>query len=510
VDWTEKHRPRTLKEVVGNAPSVGKLKAWADAWTQGTPDRRAVVLAGPPGTGKTSTALALANDMGWQVIELNASDARNATTIRKVATAGAMHQTFAADGSFHGSATDNRKKLIILDEADNLYERVGEAGQADDGSDLSDKGGKAQIIETIRNTKQPIILIVNDLYALQKGSGSALRSLAEELKFTRVNVRSIPAALARIAQIEGVTVDREVLEALAAKAEGDLRAAVRDLEGLCLGRRHVTVKELSNLGARDTTTSMFDLVRHVLKGNRLQEVRQEVWNADATPEDLALWIDENLPKEYKHPDDLVAGYNMLSRADVFLGRTRSTQDYGLWSYAGELATLGVMTARTRDYREFVPFGFPTYLSKMGRSKGARQAKDELATVLGGATHSSKRKTRTEQVEVFMMLFASDREFAIHQTHQLELDDEQVVLLLGDHATAKVVKDIRTGVEALASASAVKGTKAKKSSGSFPEIEDDDAPADAKPSDDEDDDAEQKPARLKPTAGQKGLFGFGGA
>lgn len=486
VDWTEKHRPRSLKDVVGNGPSVAKMKAWADAWTQGTPDRRAIVLAGPPGTGKTSAALALAADMGWQPIELNASDSRNAGTIRRVATAGALHQTFSADGAFHGSTTDRGKKLIILDEADNLYERAGEGGQDDSGNDLGDKGGKSQIVETIRTTRQPIVLIVNDLYALQKGSGSALRTLCEEIKFQRVNVRSIPAALARIAAAEGLTVDREVLESLAVKADGDLRAAVRDLQSIGLGRTRVTIKDLGSLGTRDTTTSLFDLVRHVLKGRRLEEVRREVWDADATPEDLVLWIDENLPKEYRDAGDLVAGYEMLSRADVFLGRTRSTQNYGLWSYAGELATLGVMMARSRDYHAYQPLGFPSYLSKMGRSKGMRQAKDELAEILGRATHASKRKTRTEQVEMFTFLFRTDRQFAIAQSAVLELDDEQIALLLGDDASAKALKEIRAGVTALQEPDA------------RPEALDVEAPTKA---------SDDKAARPKPAAGQKGLFGF---
>jgi replication factor C large subunit len=441
LDWTEKHRPRTLRDVVGNGPSVAKMRDWAEAWKTGMPAKRALVLAGPPGTGKTSAALALANDMGWTAVELNASDARNASAIQRVATAGAVHQTFGADGSFAG------RKLIILDEADSLYERGGADGGELDSS-MGDRGGKAAIIDTIRQTRQPILLIVNDLYALEKGSGSALKGLTEVLKFTRVNVRSIPAALARIASAEGIQADRDALEAIAVHAEGDLRAAVRDLQSVALGRTRLSGKDLASLGKRDTTTTLFDLMRHILKGRRAEDVRRETMDADATPEDLVLWIDENLPREYKDPRDLVAGYEMLSRADIFLGRARRTQNYGMWRYASELGTIGVMTARTREYRDFVPFGFPQWLSKMSRTKGLRQTKDLLAERLGGATHTSRRKCRTEQVEAFAAIFQLDEEFAVHQTLAMELTDEEVVLLLGPEATAKKVKSIREAVDAV--------------------------------------------------------------
>lgn len=496
LDWTEKHRPRSLKEVVGNTPSLAKLREWAEAWRTGMPEKRAMVLAGPPGTGKTSTALALGHDMGWSVIELNASDARNAGTIQRVATAGAVHQTFASDGSFHGSQTGGRK-LIILDEADNLYERAGSDGGGESDSSMSDRGGKAAIIDTIRQSRQPIILIVNDLYALEKGSGAALKSLTEVLKFTRINVRSIPPALARIAAAEGITTDRETLEALAVRSEGDLRAAVHDMQSVALGRTRLTLKDLESLGKRDTTSTLFDLVRHVLKGRTVEEVRREIFDVDATPEDLVLWIDENLGKEYRDPKDLVAGYDKLSRADIFLGRTRRTQNYAMWGYASELSTLGVMTARSREYRDYVPFGFPQWLSKMSRTKGLRQTKDLLAERLGRATHASKRKTRTEQVEAFAAIFRMDTQFAIRQTLEMELTDEEVVLLLGDQANARTVKEIRQAVEAMGAdtkpaedeTAAKAAPKSKAKAALPPEPED------------------EKPAKPTPKPGQKGLFGF---
>ena len=73
-DWTEKYRPTSLSDVLGNAKAVNTLLRWARDWEHGPPAKPALILAGSPGIGKTSTALALASEMGWGVIELNASD----------------------------------------------------------------------------------------------------------------------------------------------------------------------------------------------------------------------------------------------------------------------------------------------------------------------------------------------------------------------------------------------------------------------------------------------------
>ena len=69
--------------------------------------KNTILLVGPPGVGKTSVARAIAQDLGWNVIELNASDARNAAAIRKAATQGSTHRSL-----FHDPNAKKQRTLI--------------------------------------------------------------------------------------------------------------------------------------------------------------------------------------------------------------------------------------------------------------------------------------------------------------------------------------------------------------------------------------------------------------
>ncbi|TLZ50938.1 MAG: AAA family ATPase, partial [Methanobacteriota archaeon] len=211
MDWAEKHRPKTLADVVGNPTALTEFKKWADSWAKKTPEKRAVVLSGTPGIGKTSAALALAADMGWGIVEMNASDKRNAEAVRKVALQGATTSTFASSGEFL-NANEGRRTLIVLDEADNLFGR-------------EDFGGIGAIVDTIRQTRQPLVLIVNDYYGLTRRSG-AVKSLAKQIKWQRLTPAAVKTALRRVAEAEGVKVPETTLDALAEHAGGDLRSAI--------------------------------------------------------------------------------------------------------------------------------------------------------------------------------------------------------------------------------------------------------------------------------------------
>ncbi|MCL2786809.1 MAG: AAA family ATPase [Methanomassiliicoccaceae archaeon] len=199
-DWTEKYRPDGLSRIIGNPKAVSDLRGWAASWNSGTPDKRAAVLMGSPGVGKTSAAIALANEMGWDLVEMNASDQRTGDAIRSVALKGANFNTFSDSGSYL-DVKEGGRKLIVLDEADNLFGR-------------EDRGALPAISELIRSAKQPVILIVNDFYELSRKS-DAIKSGTLQITFMRPRSTEIVKALGTIAKSENISVSEEALSTIA-------------------------------------------------------------------------------------------------------------------------------------------------------------------------------------------------------------------------------------------------------------------------------------------------------
>jgi replication factor C large subunit len=440
-DWTEKYRPKSLDEIVGNERALTALREWARTWnSRGAPKKRAAILSGKPGTGKTSSALALAHDFGWTVIELNASDARNAATIKRVARSGAINETFDDYGRFILS-TQGGRKLIILDEADNLYERV---EQGTGTVDFSDRGGKKEIVDMIKITNQPILLVVNDYYSLIKGSGNVFKQLCTLIPFYGVSSNQIVELLKRICREEGVFADSKVLQTVADRCNGDVRSAINDLQSVCLNRKQIDVQSLDVLGYRDREKIIFDAVRDVFKTRTLQNSRDTMATVDVPPETFFLWIAENLPREYVAVPDLVNGYEALSKADLFFGRVFKRQYYGLWSYACDIMNGGVSMAKTHNYGN-VNYYPPTWIKEMAANKLDRGVRDSVNTKLGGFCHTSNKKSKEFLIPQFKYLFRNNLRFACEMKKRLDLSESEVLYLLGEKDMHKL-KDIMQCVE----------------------------------------------------------------
>ncbi len=423
--WTEKYRPKTLDDVVGNPTAVADLRKWADGWTRGRPDKKAVILQGDPGIGKTSAALALGHEMGWALIEMNASDSRNADAIERIATRGSVLQTFSPTGEFL-RADQGGRKLIVLDEADNVFGR-------------EDKGGIAAIVSLIQNTRQPVILIANDYYALTRRS-SSLKRLCRTIKFQPVNRSSMKSLLRGICLKEDLDFEDEVLDFIVERSQGDLRSAVNDLESIAIGKRSIGGPATTSLGYRDRERSIFAALEEIFRSGDAKRARDSVQNLDESPEDLVLWVDHNLPYEFATSGDRDRGFERLSRADIYLGRVRRRQDYGLWSFAREMMSMGVATAR-RDRPRGGQLGFPQYLLLMSRSRGRRGARNSLARKLGGYLHTSGAVALNDILPPFQALFSGDEELRVQMTAQLALDEKEVAYLLDEAEDSHAVKHL---------------------------------------------------------------------
>jgi len=413
-DWTEKYRPRDLSDVVGNKKAVKELKNWAGKWVSGKPSKKAVILAGKPGIGKTSSALALANHMNWEVLEMNASDQRNRDSIRQFVGRSAVDDTFSESGEFT-PYKDGKRTLLIIDEADNIFGK-------------EDRGGISEIISTIKKTEQPVILIANDYYDLTRRSNQ-LKRLCKKIDFDPVNKREIKVHLSKICRTENITFERKVLDRIAEYSEGDVRSAVRDLESVAAGKDKIELKDLDVLGGRNKEADIFPTLKKILKSQNPIAAKRSVRSLDEEPSDLITWLDENLPREYKDDSELYNGYRWLTKADVYLGRVRRRQAYRLWTYSTSLMTAGVCSAKNHRHSGWTKYAFPTWIRKMSESKGKRSMVRKISDRLAPELHVTTEKFRSEYYPYLTYLMKNEENMREQAVRSWGLERNEIAYIL---------------------------------------------------------------------------------
>ncbi len=411
--WVEKYRPKTLKEVVASKDIIEKVIVWAKKWQR--EPQKPLLLAGPPGVGKTSLALALANTMGWEPVELNASDQRNWKIIQRIVGEGAFNETISDEGEFLSSRT-GKMKVIILDEVDNIHKR-------------EDIGGESALIRLIKKKpRQPLILIANDPYKLSP----ELRNLCEMITFKRLTKRQIVSVLERICAAEGIRADRRALEAIAENAGGDLRAAINDLQAVAEGKTEIKLEDVV-VGKRTQETDIFKVMQKIFK-TYYTGVYSEAMLLDESPEDIIHWIEENMPLEYSG-EDLLKGYLVLSRADIFLGRVRRRQFYRLWKYASYLMTVGVQQMKSKKKGGFTRYRRPVVWQMLAQARQRRETFKSILQKIAKYSHLSRSKANLELFPIIKFLLNNlDIEKAATIAAFYDFSLKELEFLVGERAS----------------------------------------------------------------------------
>jgi len=345
--YTVKYAPKKLEELIGNSEKIGQVRQWMLHWLSGK-KRKPLLLWGPPGTGKTSIAYALKSQYDLDLLEMNASELRNKKRVERILGSSSLA------GSLFG-----RTRLVLIDDADVLAGR-------------KDSGGALAIKNFLKESNHPAIVTATDIWDKKL---SPIRGECEKVEMKRVNKASIRKLLGQIAKAENLTISEEKVSEIAENAAGDVRAALNDLQSL---------SPTSRTHERD----IFQIVRGVLKAETYADVR-EVMRGNIDYDSLKLWIDENIPYEYRRPEDVAAAYDWLSKADIFDGRIKKTH-WKLLKYSIDLSTAGVAIAKKEVYRHFTKYSFPSYLRSMARTRERRALLKSIGRKIGRKVHASAR------------------------------------------------------------------------------------------------------------------------
>ncbi|KAJ3644861.1 hypothetical protein Zmor_022562 [Zophobas morio] len=177
--WTEKYKPKSSADIIGNRSSVTSLKEFLSKWSKDSSKIRkkcdsesefdvtddscdstkmhsnTILLQGPSGSGKTASVYAVCNELGFNVLEVNASSRRTGKRLlQEVQEATQSHQVCKNDTLLSSFVKEKNKKpsakmcVLLIEDVDVVFEQ--------------DEGFIAAIAQIVTTSKRPIILTATD------------------------------------------------------------------------------------------------------------------------------------------------------------------------------------------------------------------------------------------------------------------------------------------------------------------------------------------------------------
>lgn len=266
--WTEKHRPKTLNDIVGHYEIILRLKAFAKAGMS-----LEFLFSGPPASGKTATAHAFAMELfgpDWErnFTELNASDERGIDVVRN------KIKGFASTKPINAAF-----KIIFLDEVDELT-----------------KPAQSALRRTIEKYSDTCRFILSCNY--DNKLIAPIKSRLMSFYFGGLSDSDMKTLAYKIIRAENLTIPDEAIDLLVELSDKDTRVVINTLQVCALLGTDITIDTVRNTLQVPNKKQVLQMINSAIDGDMdmaFEICSNHIINSGFDVRKILRMIDKNLP-----------------------------------------------------------------------------------------------------------------------------------------------------------------------------------------------------------------------
>ncbi len=360
--WSEIYRPQSVEQMIGNEDARVAVMKWLSRWINGS---RPLLLVGPSGVGKTTLVKVLARKYNYDLIEMNASDARNREDLETLIWP-----------MFNNTSVSGRTMLLFLDEVDGISGR-------------EDAGGIESLVKMMKEPTIPVVMAANTQDNMKI---KQLAKVCKIIKFNPIPPREVAMFLEHVLKSHKKELDAEEKILIVNNSRGDIRSLLNSVQGRVAGY-NVTREDILEIDIADAINGYFS-------SNSLQEAKTFLSHADATYPDPRFGMSSDERRKDKinalfssivssriRYESMAPLLDVLSKVDVTVGRIGRNRRWSLLKYLDNIIAYGLFEkSRNRGikYNQY-SFVWPVMAPIFSRVQSIKILLSDLAE----KTHNSK-------------------------------------------------------------------------------------------------------------------------